>query len=143
LQEFAGKLLTGRHDKLKKYGRKLKDSSSKELHKLRIAVKKQRYAIEFFAGLFAHEAPRRYIRSLTKLQDTLGKMNDVATMGRLLGELPGCENDSTLHEPIGIILGWGAYRALEKKQELDRIWASFYKTDPFWQKSAACRDTLS
>jgi inorganic triphosphatase YgiF len=143
LQEFAEELLTRRHDKLKKYGRKLKHSSSNELHELRIAVKKQRYAIEFFAGLYADEAPQRYSQSLTKLQDILGTMNDVATVGRLLEELPSCENDSSVHQAAGIILGWGACRALVKKRELGRAWESFYNIDPFWQKPAACRDMLS
>jgi CHAD domain-containing protein len=143
LQEFAEKLLTRRHDKLKKYGRKLKHSSSKELHELRIAVKKQRYAVEFFAGLYADEAPRHYSQLLTKLQDILGTMNDVATVGRLLEELPDSENDSRVDQAAGIILGWSGYRAMVKKRELDRAWESFYKTDPFWQKSAACRDMLS
>ena len=141
LQEFAEKLLTGRHDKLKKYGKKIQDSSSKKLHGLRLAVKKQRYAIEFLTGLYAHEASRRYIQSLTKLQDTLGEMNDVATVGRLLQELPGYDNDTAVREATGIILGWGAGRALLQKRELDRTWATFYKTDPFWQKSV-CPDIL-
>jgi triphosphatase len=143
LQEFAEKLLTRRHGKLKKYGRKLKHSSSKELHELRITVKKQRYAVEFFAGLYADEAPGHYSQLLTKLQDTLGTMNDVATVGRLLEELPDCENDSHVDQATGIILGWSGYRAMLKKRELDRAWESFYKTDPFWQKSAARRDMLS
>lgn len=133
LEEFAGELLTRRHDKLKKHGRKLKGSGVRELHRLRIAIKKQRYAIEFFVGLYPDEAPRCYSQSLTKLQDILGKMNDVATMERLLGELPGCEDDLAVQQAIGVTLGWGACLALKKKRELGRAWKSFYKTDPFWQ----------
>jgi triphosphatase len=142
LQEFAEKLLARRHKKLKKYGINIMDSSSKELHELRLAVKKQRYAIEFFAGLYPDQAPQPYSRSLTELQDILGKINDTTTVERLLGELPP-ENDSTVQEAAGIILGWGACRTLEKKRELDRAWEFFYKTDPFWQSPVACRDMLS
>ncbi len=87
--------------------------------------------------------PGNYSQLLTKLQDALGTMNDVATVRRLLEELPSCENDSRVDQATGIILGWGGYRAMVKKRELDRVWESFYKTDPFWQKSAARRDMLS
>jgi len=115
LQVFAKKLLSRRHDKLRKYGKKLKRLSSSELHRLRIAVKKQRYAIEFFAGLYASDRPQHYVRWLTNLQDILGKINDLATMERLLGELPHFENDSAEREARGIVLGWAACLAQEKK----------------------------
>lgn len=87
LQAFAEKVLSQGHDQLRKYGKKIKGLSRGELHRLRIAVKKQRYAIEFFAGLSTHQRSRGYIRSLTKFQEILGKMNDIATAERLLGEL--------------------------------------------------------
>ena len=132
LQVFAKKLLSRRHDRLRKYGKKLKRLNSSELHRLRIAVKKQRYAIEFFAGLYASDRPQHYVRWLTKLQDVLDKINDLATMERLLGELPHLENDGAGREARGIILGWAAGRAQEKKQELYGAWKSFKKTDPFW-----------
>jgi hypothetical protein len=78
-----------------------------ELHRLQIAVKKQRDAIEFFAGLSTHQRSRGYIRSLTKPQEIL-KMNDIATAEWLLGELRSYENHAAVQEAAGIILGSGA-----------------------------------
>jgi len=132
LQAFVTKLLRRRQDKLMKYGKKLKSLSSSELHRLRISVKKQRYVIEFFAGLYPSDRQQEYTRWLTKLQDVLGKMNDLAAMERLLGELPNFENHSIAHEARGILLGWTACLAQEKKRELYRAWKAFIKTDPFW-----------
>ena len=53
-------------------------------------------------------------------------------MERLLGELPHFENDSAEPEARGIVLGWAACLAQEKKRELYRAWKSSNKTDPFW-----------
>jgi triphosphatase len=133
LEIFAKKLLGRRHDKLRQYGKKkIKRLSSSELHHLRIAVKKQRYTIEFFAGLYASDRRQHYVKWLTSLQDVLGKINDLATMERLLGELPHLENDRGVCEARGILLGWAGCRAQEKKRELYRVWKSFNKTQPFW-----------
>jgi triphosphatase len=88
--------------------------------------------IEFFAGLYPSDRQQEYTRWLTKLQDVLGKMNDLAAMERLLGELPNFENHSIAHEARGILLGWTACLAQEKKRELYGAWKAFIKTDPFW-----------
>jgi inorganic triphosphatase YgiF len=52
VKEFAGTLLAHRQRQLKKYGKKLAKLSPPELHAVRILAKKQRYASEFFAGLY-------------------------------------------------------------------------------------------
>jgi len=48
-------------------------------HKLRIAVKKLRYATGFFESLFTGHARRRtgFAKSLKTLQDALGRLNDI------------------------------------------------------------------
>ena len=67
-----------------------------QLHALRIITKKQRYAAEFFAGLYPQKETKRYIQSLSDLQEVLGVINDVAVIERLLGELPLKENQGGL-----------------------------------------------
>jgi CHAD domain-containing protein len=51
-----------------------------ERHALRIRVKKLRYGTEFFASLFpdANRKCKRFGRELEALQDTLGRLNDIA-----------------------------------------------------------------
>ncbi|WP_052493929.1 CYTH and CHAD domain-containing protein [Nitrosospira sp. NpAV] len=133
VREFAGTLLAHRHRQLKKYGKKLESLSVPELHALRIVAKKQRYAAEFFAGFFPHkESTKRYIQSLSTLQDILGAMNDTAVVERLLSEVSITRDESGEHEAAGIIRGWSASLALIKKQELNAAWKHFHKNDPFW-----------
>jgi CHAD domain-containing protein len=51
-------------------------------HELRIAVKKLRYAVEFFASAFegrkAEKRRQAYLEALERLQEHLGDLNDVA-----------------------------------------------------------------
>ena len=64
-----------------------------ELHRLRIRIKKLRYASEFLASLYG-EKPRskqrdQFIAALKELQERLGDLNDVWTAEELVKRLPG------------------------------------------------------
>ena len=69
-------------------------ASAEERHKLRLGVKKLRYAAEFFAGLCA-KRPRlarrdRFIAALKDLQDRLGDLNDAEAAETVIAQLaPG------------------------------------------------------
>ncbi|WP_291994008.1 CHAD domain-containing protein [Candidatus Accumulibacter sp. ACC003] len=68
-------------------------------HRLRIAYKRLRYALEFFAALFPGELLRNYHLSVSGLQDVLGRLNDLAVAAQLSEEvLPG--------EPGSAIRSW-------------------------------------
>jgi len=60
-----------------------------ERHKLRIQVKKLRYAMDFFATLFRHSKRprRRFTRALQELQDTLGSLNDTVVQQQIASEI--------------------------------------------------------
>jgi CHAD domain-containing protein len=47
-------------------------------HRLRILVKRQRYAVEFLGSLFKGVAVKRHVRRLSRAQDELGLANDCA-----------------------------------------------------------------
>lgn len=132
VQVFAEALLSHRHGQLKKYGKKLKKLSMAELHALRIVIKKQRYAAEFFAGLYKDKKAKRYIKSLAALQEILGTINDTVVIERLLSEVPVAEESGGEHEGIGIVRGWAASQAVMKRLELGAAWEDLEKSDPFW-----------
>lgn len=62
-------------------GRDLASINESARHGLRIQVKKLRYAVEFLRGLYpeAHAAEMRFAALLEELQESLGKLNDMAT----------------------------------------------------------------
>jgi inorganic triphosphatase YgiF len=60
------------------------------LHRLRVAFKQLRYAVEFFTPLLAGPQLADYHRSATCLQELLGRLNDLAVAAALTAEaLPG------------------------------------------------------
>src|SRR5262249_10442225 len=80
-QAFADEELARRTRKIVKRVRKLEKLDAIRRHKLRIAVKKVRYAREFFTSLnrdrLHRKARRKSNRALKSLQGTLGSLNDM------------------------------------------------------------------
>lgn len=64
--------------KLLKKSRKLQDMNAKKQHRIRLASKRLRYAIEFFAGLQAHRNSPMHatLKCLRQAQTSLGELND-------------------------------------------------------------------
>jgi triphosphatase len=87
--EFAAEILAERSKKILNKIGKIEQLDGQRRHKLRIAVKKLRYACEFFTGLFdgGKEITRRkrFIKLLKALQQSLGTLNDIEVHKRLAG----------------------------------------------------------
>lgn len=78
---FAEEELERRTGKIVKRARKLDRLDARQRHKLRIAVKKARYAREFFASLnpggLRPKARRKIDSAMKRLQSALGNLNDM------------------------------------------------------------------
>jgi len=87
LRRHVRRILMRRHDELIKRRTKLAGATPQQLHQLRIAAKKARYATVFFQSMLATKPADRYLKRLGALQDALGWLNDAASADRLLGEI--------------------------------------------------------
>ncbi len=90
VESFAAGVLARRSKRILKRGARLAELEPEPRHELRIAVKKLRYAVEFFAPAFegrkAERRRRTYLEALERLQEHLGDLNDVAVgRARLAG----------------------------------------------------------
>ena len=130
VRAYAGAELERRYQRVRKRGRKLASLDSGELHRLRIAIKKLRYGLDFFAPLYEAEKVRALRSRLSRLQDILGALNDAATTGRLLHEIPTGADD--LAEARGLVQGWAAGHAAGIRDGVERAWRSFRRTETFW-----------
>jgi CHAD domain-containing protein len=130
--QFAENALATRYAQIKRRGRRLKGRSAVELHRLRIAVKKMRYAGDFFSTLFDADRVRGMLPRLARLQTILGAMNDAAMVENLLGTAPGKNGGGALSGVRGIVVGWSRGRALTLKRELRAAWKSFCAAEKFW-----------
>ncbi|MFO1188807.1 MAG: CHAD domain-containing protein [Alphaproteobacteria bacterium] len=130
---FAIAILDSRRKKLVKLARRRKKLSDAELHDVRIAAKKLRYAGDLFADLFGRGRARTYLGRLAAMQDALGSLNDGVTAGLLLASVTGGrKNTAALDRAVGIALGWGAARIRADTARFADLWQSFARTKPFW-----------
>jgi inorganic triphosphatase YgiF len=135
---FAGTLLERRLRKARKRGRGLKRLPAPQRHELRIALKKLRYACEFFHAIYDSKTAERYIRRLARLQDDLGHLNDVAVAEQLTAKLIEDGNDNAVQRAqavggAGFVLGWYARVAVESDRQLREHWRDFAGSKPFWR----------
>jgi len=124
---FAARLLARRQKKLLQRGEALPNAPAEARHAVRIAAKKLRYATEFFADLFPGKRARSYRKSLTRLQDVLGVMNDATVASRLAREIAGPDSNAA-----ALLQGWAAAQATLAAPELADAWRDFLRAKTFW-----------
>jgi inorganic triphosphatase YgiF len=87
IRPFAAHLFERRTKKARRKAKRVGEVAAPKRHKLRIAIKKLRYALYFFESLFSHngstKALSRYKKYLQDLQDNLGALNDIAVHQKL------------------------------------------------------------
>jgi triphosphatase len=129
--DFASSVLEASYGRVLAKGRSLGRLDAGELHRLRIAIKKFRYASDFFAALYDERAARA-LKGLARLQDILGAMNDAATVAGLAAQgFEGMAGAGT-REAKGLLLGWSRGRAATLRRELKGAWKEFRSADKFW-----------
>lgn len=132
IDAFIAKLLGKRHNKALALGENFADLPTSERHELRIALKKLRYAIEFFSTLFDSSAVKPFLVSLKTLQDDLGHMNDVAVAETLLDGLMARQGKVDIDRAAGMVIGWHARGLADLEPQLCAHWSGFAERQAFW-----------
>lgn len=134
LIDFTKSLLKNRHQQIIDTVKEIEEFDATSLHSLRISIKKQRYTVEFFQTLFSPVEVRKYIHSLSGLQDILGAINDSINTQRLLKEIPVSKTKTLIsREATGIILGWNKQQLQQKNTELKCALPPFFNAPHFWE----------
>lgn len=102
--------------------------SPKARHRLRIAVKKARYPLEFLEGSCNGKPMRRYLRALARLQETLGQVTDATAGTRMLLVLAQQHGD--LAHAAGVVRGYLTAQARRKEKKAMRLWKNFVAQQP-------------
>jgi len=138
--EFAQVVLGKRYKKLRAIGGKHADLPEEELHRLRIAGKKLRYAAEFFRGLYPKKPAAKFIGALADVQDQLGSLNDAVVSRQLLlsleGRVANANDIEAARHASGLILGWQAARIDRDLADFESTWRKLRGRSPFWTKEA-------
>jgi inorganic triphosphatase YgiF len=133
--ELARETLIDRHRKTQKRARRLGKLDVEQRHRLRIAMKKLRYAAEFFASLFPAKEVSAYLKQLSKTQDVFGCLNDVSTVQHVLHrvlEQGGTVFVPGLRESAAFAAGWHQSRVDPMWDKAKKRWKKLAKTGPFW-----------
>ncbi len=137
---FADTLLHARHKRVNRLGRNWRDLADSDLHRLRILVKKLRYAIDTFQPLYPGRRARTYRAAVSALQDSLGAVNDSVVGRQILRELAaamaGSVDAGERDRAIGIVAGWQARGIEAQRLALEELWPQFTGTRKFWRRPA-------
>ena len=133
---FAGRLLSERHLKALKRGRRFKSLSVEERHRVRLAVKKLRYAVDFLLPMYGQrKSTRRYFDRLADLQEELGTYNDMAVTTSLLTGLKADTPDGG--NAAAAIAGWQAHAMVGAELRLRSAWSDFARMKLPWAADEA------
>lgn len=134
-RSFSEAVLDKAHRKLLKRGKGFAVLDADDRHKLRIRIKKVRYASEFFSPLYHIERRENYLVALRNMQDGLGKLNDVESARGLMDSLATGDSERArrVARAGGLVIGWHRHAAALRENQLVRHWRRLEKAEPFWR----------
>lgn len=132
IKDIAEKLLDGLDAKATKRGRAVRhDADATELHPLR--KKKLRYSVEFLQSIYRPKKAKRFLRSLKKLQDALGEINDDAMATRLAEGL-AADKRLELAPSVAVISSSQGRAARGAMKALAKSWQAYSEESGFWRR---------
>ncbi|MGC2857768.1 CHAD domain-containing protein [Novispirillum sp. DQ9] len=141
---LATAILGSRHGRALKKGRHFARLDAEHRHRVRIVVKKLRYATEFFESLYGRRKTKAFRKALAGVQEELGRLNDVAVARALLHDLAEAQ-DPAAPPPAqrerafaaGLVAGWHHARVegpdAATLADATKAWKTFAKAAPFWE----------
>jgi inorganic triphosphatase YgiF len=133
VREHAREVLERCHRRMLKRGRGIGHLSMPRLHRLRIAAKRLRYAVAFFAALFERRHVKPMLAALNELQDVLGAINDRATAPALIDSAYAAARGPLRREARTIVGHWNSAMREERRRALKRAWKAFQGCGRFWR----------
>lgn len=128
---IARPLLQKRHRQLLKAGRNFAELTDRQRHRVRIALKKLRYACDIFRALYPADAADAYIRRLANLQKHLGRLNDVVVAEHLAADLLAGYDDTAIAARDLKRLFDNRRRDIGSR--LPAKWERVARAEPFWR----------
>jgi triphosphatase len=116
-----------RRRQLSQHCQQLDEDDPASRHRLRVAVKKARYTFDFFGSMAPGGRLKKDLRHLEVLQNTLGRLNDVAVAGRLLHDI--AKQHPELSSGASFAQGFLAAAAIPDAQALKRRCRRFVSVD--------------
>ena len=134
LDDFGRLVLDKRHGKVVRRGRLMAQMDEEQLHDLRIAFKKLRYAATYLSPAFASPAAKPYIEATVRLQGALGALNDRATAAAMLADIATAARPTEdVAAPLKVLARQATSGEKRRRRKLERAWKDFRKVECFWR----------
>ncbi|WP_282609869.1 CYTH and CHAD domain-containing protein [Pelagibius sp. Alg239-R121] len=135
IPDFAVSVLTQHDRRVRKLAARLEQLEVEDIHRLRLRVKKMRYAAEFFRNLFTVKKAKRRNKALASLQEALGAVNDAVVCEELLKQMTSAAPRNTnLRVASGVLQGWYQALSAQSIKSLAMLWEDYEATPCFWEK---------
>ncbi|RZS79275.1 inorganic triphosphatase YgiF [Phyllobacterium myrsinacearum] len=133
LGQFAARVLDRVERQVRRRGHGFRHLHADARHRLRLGLKRLRYAAEFFLPLYSSRpVTAKYIKRLARLQDLLGEANDIKSAHELMDTLDHDSLGAEANRAVGAIIGWQGHRQAAGGKQLIGRWRAFKDTAPFW-----------
>jgi triphosphatase len=144
IELYAAEQLSRRCKKIRRRGRRIGHLNSEQLHRLRIQVKKARYATEFFSSVYPGKKSAKQARkiksSLMQLQNSLGRLNDIVTHKALFSNIianraKGLTEQQSRQRAFaaGLIIGDQQAQVEKLRDRAAKAFSRFSDTKAFWK----------
>lgn len=140
IEAFARAQLKRCWKKIRKRGRQLATLDPHARHKLRIRIKKLRYATEFYRAVFPGKKKAKHraalLSALKDMQECFGELNDIHVHEKLTAQI--VEPDSPALTPTrrafaaGLLTGHEEARFKPVLAAAERAFGAFEKLNPYW-----------
>ena len=130
----APELIDRCYRRARKFSKRFAEQTSAERHRLRIALKRLRYVIEFLGCLFDKKQVTGFVDRLKSLQDRLGHANDIRVPHQLLAELPANADQDirAMDRAAGLVRGWHERDLANQEQTVRRLVRRFKRSNRLW-----------
>ncbi|TQV78327.1 CYTH and CHAD domain-containing protein [Denitrobaculum tricleocarpae] len=133
VHDLAASVLARHERRVRKLASRVQELEIEDVHRLRLRVKKMRYAAEFFRGLFAVKKAKRRSKALAALQEALGAVNDAAVCEDLLEQLTtAAPRNVNLRVAAALLRGWYGALSAHSVASLASLWEDYEATPCFW-----------
>jgi CHAD domain-containing protein len=147
IETYAADLLEHRCKRIRRRGRRINDLDPEQLHRLRIQIKKTRYATEFFSSVYPGKKSAKHCKkirsSLMQLQNCLGRLNDIATHEALFSDIiasraKGLTEEQSRHRAFaaGLIIGNQQAQIQKLRDRARKAYSRFDDAKAFWKLPA-------
>jgi triphosphatase len=134
IEVIAARVLKDRRRVARKRSKGFAGQSAEQRHRLRIALKKLRYGAELLASLYEGNAVERFVKRVKRLQDDLGRANDVRVGHDIVAELASsAARNGAIAEAGQRVLDWHEHRLAHREPKLRKHLHRLFETEPFWR----------